>query len=53
VRLSDKNDPEFQHPSSRAQAIKILVNTLSYGAFIELNPEDKKNFISLRLFLIS
>ncbi len=27
---------------NRAQAIKILVNSMSYEIFIELNPEDKK-----------
>lgn len=43
LKKTDKNDPEFQHLSSRAQAIKILVNALSYGIFIELNPEDKKS----------
>lgn len=42
-KKTDKNDPEFQHLSSRAQAIKILVNALSYGIFIELNPKDKKS----------
>ncbi|WP_231591692.1 DNA polymerase [Methanosarcina sp. WH1] len=42
-KKADKNDPELQHISSRAQAIKILVNALSYGIFIELNPEDKKS----------
>ncbi|MHC1754516.1 MAG: DNA polymerase [Methanosarcina sp.] len=42
-KKTDKNVPEFQHLSSRAQAIKILVNALSYGIFIELNPEDKKS----------
>jgi hypothetical protein len=42
-KKTDKNDPEYQHLSSRAQAIKILVNALSYGIFIELNPEDKKS----------
>ena len=42
-KKTDKNDPEFQHLSSRAQAIKILVNALSYGIFIELNPEDRKS----------
>ncbi|MCC4771839.1 hypothetical protein FXV91_17210 [Methanosarcina sp. DH2] len=42
-KKADKNDPELQHLSSRAQAIKILVNALSYGIFIELNPEDKKS----------
>ncbi len=43
LKNTDKNDPEYQHLSSRAQAIKILVNALSYGIFIELNPEDKKS----------
>lgn len=43
LKKIDKNDSEYQHLSSRAQAIKILVNALSYGIFIELNPEDKKS----------
>jgi len=42
-KKTDRNNPEYQHLSSRAQAIKILVNALSYGIFIELNPEDKKS----------
>ena len=33
----------IKHLSRRAQAMKILVNALSYGIFIELNPEDKKS----------
>jgi hypothetical protein len=32
-----------QQEKNRAQAIKILVNAMSYGIFIELNPEDKKS----------
>jgi hypothetical protein len=43
LKNTEGNDPEYQHLSSRAQAIKILVNALSYGIFIELNPEDKKS----------
>lgn len=43
LKKTDKNDPEFQHLSNRAQAMKILVNALGYGIFIELNPEDKKS----------
>jgi len=43
LKKTEKTDPEYQHLSSRAQAIKILVNALSYGIFIELNPEDKKS----------
>jgi hypothetical protein len=33
--------------SSREQAMKILVNAMSYGIFIELNPEDKKSEIEV------
>ena len=32
---------------NRAQAIKILVNAMSYGIFIELNPEDKESDIEV------
>ena len=42
-----KDDPDYQHLKSRAQAIKILVNAMSYGIFIELNPEDKKSDIQV------
>nr|WP_232221985.1 DNA polymerase [Methanococcoides burtonii] len=42
-----KDDPEYQQLSSRAQAIKILVNAMSYGIFIELNPENKKSDIQV------
>lgn len=40
-----KDDPEFRHLQSRQQAMKILVNAMSYGIFIELNPEDQKSEI--------
>ncbi|AKB78739.1 hypothetical protein MSHOH_2256 [Methanosarcina horonobensis HB-1 = JCM 15518] len=43
LKSIDKNHPEYQHLSSRAQAMKILVNALGYGIFIELNPEDQKS----------
>lgn len=43
LKQVDKDDPEHKHQSSRAQSTKILVNSLSYGIFIELNPEDKKS----------
>ncbi|ABE51551.1 DNA-directed DNA polymerase B [Methanococcoides burtonii] len=43
----DKEKPEYQQLDSRAQAIKILVNAMSYGIFIELNPEDKKTDIQV------
>ncbi|MDA0525458.1 DNA polymerase [Methanococcoides alaskense] len=42
-----KEKPEYQQLKSRAQAIKILVNAMSYGIFIELNPEDKKTDIQV------
>lgn len=41
------DDPERLHLSSQAQAIKILVNAMSYGIFIELNPEDTKSLIEV------
>jgi hypothetical protein len=41
LKTIDKKKPEYQQLKSRAQAIKILVNAMSYGIFIELNPEDK------------
>ena len=47
LKKTDKNYPEFQHLSSRAQAMKILVNALGYGIFIELNPENKKSKIEV------
>ncbi|APH38231.1 DNA polymerase [Methanohalophilus halophilus] len=47
MKSLDKKDPEYQHLKSRAQAIKILVNAMSYGIFIELNPEDKKSDIQV------
>lgn len=43
LKTISKDDPEQLHLSSQAQAIKILVNAMSYGIFIELNPEDKKS----------
>jgi DNA polymerase elongation subunit (family B) len=42
-----KDDPEYQQLESRAQAIKFLGNSTSYGIFIELNPEDKKSAIQV------
>ncbi|WP_321431121.1 DNA polymerase [uncultured Methanolobus sp.] len=43
----DPESPEYQQLKSRAQAIKILVNAMSYGIFIELNPEDRKSDIEV------
>ena len=42
-----KDDEERKRLESRAQAMKILVNAMSYGIFIELNPEDKKSEIDV------
>ncbi|AFV22388.1 DNA-directed DNA polymerase B [Methanolobus psychrophilus R15] len=49
IKMKDvnKESPEHQQLKSRAQAIKILVNAMSYGIFIELNPEDKKSTIQV------
>jgi hypothetical protein len=47
MKSMNKEDPEYQQLKSRAQAIKILVNSTSYGIFIELNPEDKKSLIQV------
>lgn len=47
MKAISKDDPEYQQLKSRAQAIKILVNSTSYGIFIELNPEDKKSDIQV------
>ena len=43
LEATKKDDPEYQQLKSRAPALKILVNAMSYGIFIELNPEDKKS----------
>ncbi|KLK87256.1 DNA polymerase [Methanoculleus sediminis] len=43
----DRNDPEHGLLESRAQAMKILVNAMSYGIFIELNPEDRKTALDV------
>ena len=47
MKSINKEYPEYQQLKSRAQAIKILVNAMSYGIFIELNPEDKKSNIQV------
>jgi len=39
--------PEFARLSSRELALKILVNAMSYGIFIELNPDDKKSEVEI------
>jgi hypothetical protein len=43
----DSNNPEYEHLESRAQAMKILVNAMSYGIFIEMNPEDRKTALDV------
>ncbi|WMW22414.1 hypothetical protein RE476_00940 [Methanolobus mangrovi] len=47
MKSLERGDSEYQALKSRAQAIKILVNAMSYGIFIELNPEDKKSDIQV------
>ena len=41
------DDPEYARLSSRELALKILVNAMSYGIFIELNPDDKKSEVEI------
>ncbi|HDQ07343.1 MAG TPA: hypothetical protein ENN44_00945 [Methanoculleus sp.] len=38
---------DAEHQKSRAQAMKILVNAMSYGVFIELNPQDGKTALEV------
>ncbi|WP_135609414.1 DNA polymerase [Methanococcoides sp. AM1] len=47
MKSLNRGTSEYRHLSSQAQAIKILVNAMSYGIFIELNPEDKKSDIEV------
>ncbi|WP_342304966.1 hypothetical protein [Methanolobus sp. ZRKC5] len=47
MKNMDSDTPEHRHFSSQEKAIKILVNAMSYGIFIELNPEDKKSDIEV------
>ena len=43
----EKRQEIKKQEKNRAQAIKILVNAMSYGIFIELNPEDRKSDIEV------
>ncbi len=47
LKTLSKDNPDYAVLSSREQAMKILVNAMSYGIFIELNPEDKKSEIQV------
>lgn len=47
MKKIEKTTPEYKQLDGRAQAIKILVNAMSYGIFIELNPEDRKSDIEV------
>jgi hypothetical protein len=38
----EKNSPEWKQLDGKQHALKIIVNAMSYGIFIELNPDDKK-----------
>ncbi|MGA2913114.1 MAG: hypothetical protein ABSE07_06325 [Methanoregula sp.] len=40
-------DPEYARSTSRERALKILVNAMSYGIFIELNPDDTKSILDI------
>jgi hypothetical protein len=47
LKALSPDNPEFSILSSREKAMKILVNAMSYGIFIELNPEDRKREIDV------
>ena len=40
-------DPRYKILQSRAQAIKIVVNSVCYGIFLELNPEEEETPIQV------
>ena len=42
-----EGDPEHAHLSSKERAMKILVNAMSYGIFIELNPDESLSDIEV------
>ena len=42
MKETPKTDPAYSQLSSREHAMKILVNAMSYGIFIELNKESGK-----------
>lgn len=43
LKTIQKTDPAYSQLSSREDAMKILVNAMSYGIFIELNKESGKS----------
>ena len=43
LKGTPKDDPAFVQLSSREHSMKILVNAMSYGIFIELNKESDKS----------
>jgi len=47
IKTLAPDNPEQSLLSSREKAMKILVNAMSYGIFIELNPEDKKSEVQV------
>jgi len=40
--LEYKKDPNWQQSDGKQQALKIIINAMSYGIFLELQPEDDK-----------
>jgi len=47
IKSLSTDSPEWMHLHSRQQAMKILVNAMSYGIFIELNPDEKKSEVEV------
>jgi len=47
LKLLSPDAKESAILSSREKAMKILVNAMSYGIFIELNPEDRKSEVQV------
>ncbi|WP_445475701.1 DNA polymerase [Methanococcoides methylutens] len=43
IKKMEMENPQYKHLEDRSRAIKILVNAMCYGIFIELNPENEKS----------
>ncbi|MEL4305256.1 DNA polymerase [Methanococcoides cohabitans] len=43
IKKMEKANPQYKQLEDRSRAIKILVNAMCYGIFIELNPENEKS----------
>ncbi|MDA0525487.1 DNA polymerase domain-containing protein [Methanococcoides alaskense] len=43
IKKMEKTNPRYKQLEDRSRAIKILVNAMCYGIFIELNPDNEKS----------